>query len=566
MNVFIFLAVITTFAGAGLNFMLRNLLYICQPSEVLIFAGPKRRLSSGRVVGYRLVKGGKSLRTPLFERAFRMDLTNTIIELKVVNAYSKGGVPLSVEGIANIKVAGEEPIIHNAIERLLGKSRKQIEQIARETLEGNLRGVLASLTPQQVNEDKMAFARSLLEEASEDLEKMGLTLDNLQIQNIWDDVGYLDSIGRKQQADLQRDARIAEAENRSESVVKSAENDRNTALKRLESEIAIVQSQAEQRIQDALTKREALVAEAESIVGSQIARTESEVGVQQARIKQVQQQLQADVLAPADAACKRMLSEARGDAARIIEDGKARAEGIRELAKSWSASGDKAREVFLLQKLDVLLDTLVSTVPEVEVENVTLIDTQGGGLGTQLAAFSEQLKRTTGIDLPGAVNRLGKTSRAPRPLQASAVSAPLTPGAVQPPSPPPVPTMPVATVPPIASSPPPKIEEEEYFDDFESLDIAEEALLPDSAESAPPAFDFDRLRQQMEDILDRLVLSGATMAEAEASLRQTIQQNPNLQRQLRNALQAGGREIIDQIFQHPLIRISSAAIAGWLEG
>lgn len=415
MNTFIFLVIITSFTGAGINFMIKNLLYICQPSEVLIFSGAKRRLSNGRVVSYRLVKGGKSLRTPLFEKAFRMDLTNTIIELKVSNAYSKGGVPLSVEGIANIKIAGEEPIIHNAIERLLDKNRHQIEQIARETLEGNLRGVLASLTPQQVNEDKMAFARSLLEEASEDLEKLGLTLDNLQIQNIWDEVGYLDSIGRQQQAELQRDARIAEAQNRSESIVKAAENERNTKLKQLESQTAIVQSKAEQRIQDALTKREAMVAEAESIVEAEIARTEAEIGVQQARIKQVQQQLQADVIAPAEAACKRMLSEARGNAAKIIEEGKARAGGIRELAKSWTGSGSTARQVFLFQKLDLLIKTLVSTVPTVEVQNVTLVDTKGGNLGTQLAAFSEQMRQTTGLDLPGAVNRLAKPSANPQP-------------------------------------------------------------------------------------------------------------------------------------------------------
>ena len=202
--------------GAGW-FMIRNLYYICQPSEILIFAGTKTRTHDRQEVGYRLVKGGSSIRVPLMEETFRMDLTNMIIELKVTNAYSKGGIPLNVEGVANIKIAGEEPTIHNAIERLLGKSRKQIELLAKQTLEGNLRGVLASLTPEQVNEDKIAFAKSLLEEAEDDLEKLGLVLDNLQIQNISDDVHYLDSIGRKQQAELLRDARIAEAKAKAES-------------------------------------------------------------------------------------------------------------------------------------------------------------------------------------------------------------------------------------------------------------------------------------------------------------------------------------------------------------
>ncbi|HEY9667682.1 MAG TPA: SPFH domain-containing protein, partial [Coleofasciculaceae cyanobacterium] len=148
--------------GAGL-FVIRNFYYICQPSEVLIFAGSRTQLPDGQDVGYRLVKGGSSLQVPLLERTFRMDLTNMIIDLRVVNAYSKGGIPLTVEGVANIKIAGTEPSIHNAIERLLGKTRKEIEQLAKETLEGNLRGVLASLTPEQANADQIAFAKILLE-------------------------------------------------------------------------------------------------------------------------------------------------------------------------------------------------------------------------------------------------------------------------------------------------------------------------------------------------------------------------------------------------------------------
>lgn len=408
LSVLIALVIVGGISLAILRLIISNLLYICEPSEVLIFAGPKRRLPSGRRIGYRLVKGGKSLKTPLFERAYRMDLTNTIIELKVSNAYSKGGIPLAVEGIANIKVAGEEPTIHNAIERLLGKSREEIRKIAQETLEGNLRGVLASLTPQQVNEDKLAFAKSLLDEAEEDLEKLGLVLDNLQIQNISDNVSYLDSIGRKQQADLKRDARIAEARTKAESIIKGAENQKNTALKRIEAQIAITQAEAERRIQDALTKREALVAEAEAEIEAELARTEAEIAVQQARIEQVKQQLQADVIAPAEAQRKRAIAEAKGDASKIIEDGKAQAEGIQELATSWAGAGPNARDIFLFQKLEVLLKTLAATVPHVDVQTVTLVDTQGGNLATQIATFLEQLRQTSGIDLGGVVNPMGR--------------------------------------------------------------------------------------------------------------------------------------------------------------
>jgi flotillin len=391
--------------GAGW-LMIRHLYHICQPSEILIFAGTKTKTHDGEEVGYRLVKGGSSIRIPLIEEAFRMDLTNMIIELKVANAYSKGGIPLTVEGVANIKIAGEEPTIHNAIERLLGKSRKEIELLAKQTLEGNLRGVLASLTPEQVNEDQIAFAKSLLDEAEDDLEKLGLVLDNLQIQNIGDEVHYLDSIGRKQLAELVRDARIAEATAKAESTIKDSQNKKATSLRQISRDLEIAKAEAETRIRDAITKREALVAEAEAEVVAEVAKAEAELAVQTERIKQVKQQLQADVVAPAEAKCKLAIARAKGDAASIIEDGKAQAEGTQRLAESWKAAGADAKDIFLFQKLEVLMKMMAAGVPEVEVESLTVIDGKDGNKAAQIASFIEQLRQTTGVDIAQVANNL----------------------------------------------------------------------------------------------------------------------------------------------------------------
>ncbi|MBE9111535.1 flotillin family protein [Nodosilinea sp. LEGE 07298] len=407
----IFTLLVVMFGATGsLLLIIKNLYYICQPSEVLIFAGDRHTVSDGRRVGYRLVKGGSSIRKPLLEKTFRMELTNMIIELRVTNAYSKGGIPLSVDGVANIKIAGEEPAIHNAIERLLGKSREDIEKIARETLEGNLRGVLATLTPEQVNEDKMAFVRNLLDEADDDLAQLGLILDNLQIQNISDDVGYLNSIGRKQRADLLRDARIAEAEAEAQSALQAAENLKLTSLRQIEAKVATTRADADRRLQNALSQRQAAISEAESEIAAEVARTEAELAVQRERRNQVEQQLQADVIAPAAAACQQAQAQAKGEAASIIEDGRARAEGIRELATTWKAAGDHAREIFLFQKLEALLVNLVATVPDVEVESITVIDPGGGSSATKLASFMEQLKQTTGLDLTQTVKNLGNNN------------------------------------------------------------------------------------------------------------------------------------------------------------
>jgi flotillin len=385
--------------------LLRQLYYICQPSEVLIFAGLGKTTGDGRKVGYRTVRGGSALRIPVLEEVMRLDLSNMIIELRVENAYSKGGIPLNVAGVANIKISGDEPGIHNAIERLIGKSQDEIRHIAKETLEGNLRGVMASLTPEQLNEDKITFARTLLEEAEDDLQKLGLVLDTLQIQNISDDVRYLDSIGRKQLVELKRDSRIAEAEATSQSAVKQAENARITSLRRLDKELAVATANAQKRIKDALTRRDALVAEVDAQVGAELARAEAELPVQEERIKQVMQQLEADVIAPAESECETMMAEAKGAAASIVEQGRSQAEGLQELVTSLKRSGSDAKRLFLLQKLEPLLTMLSDTVQPIEVEEVSLIGERDGQMNLSIATLLRQLQDSTGLRLPNAIEK-----------------------------------------------------------------------------------------------------------------------------------------------------------------
>lgn len=385
--------------------LLRQLYYICQPSEVLIFAGLGKTTGDGRKVGYRTVRGGSALRIPVLEEVMRLDLSNMIIELRVENAYSKGGIPLNVAGVANIKISGDEPGIHNAIERLIGKSQEEIRHIAKETLEGNLRGVMASLTPEQLNEDKITFARTLLEEAEDDLQKLGLVLDTLQIQNISDDVRYLDSIGRKQLVELKRDSRIAEAEATSQSAVKQAENARITSLRRLDKELAVATANAQKRIKDALTRRDALIAEVDAQVGAELARAEAELPVQEERIKQVMQQLEADVIAPAESECETMMAEAKGAAASIVEQGRSQAEGLKELVTSLKRSGSDAKRLFLLQKLEPLLTMLSDTVQPIEVEEVSLIGERDGQMNLSIATLLRQLQDSTGLRLPNATDQ-----------------------------------------------------------------------------------------------------------------------------------------------------------------
>jgi flotillin len=157
-----------------------------------------------------------------------------IIDVAVENAYSLGGIPLSVQGVANIKIAAKDPTLGNAVERLMGKSRDEVIRIAKEILEGNLRGVLSQLTPEEVNEDKIKFAEKLLVEADQDLSKLGLSLDTMKIQAVHDDRGYLDSIGRQKSAEIVKTARIAEARAKADAIQRDATNRQRARLREFE--------------------------------------------------------------------------------------------------------------------------------------------------------------------------------------------------------------------------------------------------------------------------------------------------------------------------------------------
>ncbi len=387
---------------------IKNFLYVCQPNEVLIFSG-RDQVSPAGTIGYRVIKGGRAIRIPLFETVDRLDLTNMIIEITVKNAYSRGGIPLTVQGIANIKIPGELPLLHNTLERFLSRSREEIMEVARETLEGNLRGVLATLTPEQVNRDKEAFATKLTDEAEHDLNRIGLVLDTLKIQNVSDDVGYLDAIGRMRSAQVRKTAQIAEAGAQAQAAEVKWRNYMVGELSKLDAQVNIARKENERRIADAQTKREAVIAEQIAQVQAMKSQTQAEIAMQDARMDQVRLQLRADVIQPAEARKDAAVAKAKADATKIVEQGKATAKVLSDLAATYRASGTSGRDVLLMQKLVPLLNTLTSTIGTIHVDRVTVIGkggdagTGGASLASSIAGANEQIRAATGVDLASAL-------------------------------------------------------------------------------------------------------------------------------------------------------------------
>lgn len=385
----------------------RYLLRICRPNEILIFSGRQHRTSDGKSVGYRVVFGGRGMRVPIVETVDRMDVSLISVPIQVNGAYSEGGIPLNVHAIANIKISTDPRFVGNAIERFLGKNSAEIARVVKETLEGHVRGVLATLTPEELNQDRLKFARQLEASAGADFQKLGLELDVLKIQHVADDRNYLESIGRQRIAEILRNAEVAESD-----ATRAAEQ--SEAAARARGEVAMMNAQAAvQRKQNELRQIKAEVdaeARAEEVraeAAGQQARAEAELSLQQIRGELEQLRLEAEVRIPAEIDAQVRELFAAGQAASISADGEAMAASLAEVASAWKASGGRAMDLFVLQHLDQIFGEVASAARRVKVGEVSIIDSGDGksisayaaSFPATMGALLEQVTKTLGVDI-----------------------------------------------------------------------------------------------------------------------------------------------------------------------
>ncbi len=408
------LVVVGTIGGVLLGVILaiivavKALIVICLPNEMVVITGRRRTAVDGREIGYRVLRGGRTLRIPLIERVSRIDLRTIPIEVAVRNAYSKGGIPLLVQGIANVKVSGRDPTSHNAVERLLDKPFDEVMQIAKDTLEGNLRGVLATLTPEEVNEDRLKFAQRLIEEADEDLRKLGLELDTLKIQNVTDEVNYLGSIGRQKTAEILKISRVAEAQRSAEAEQTEAAARQAAQVAALQADLRIAEESNRLRVRRAELEGEAVARESEAAVAGEKARVVAEQTLQQERISLEQRRLEADVLLPARAEQEAAEARAKGVAATIAEDGKAKLFVLEQTIKLYQSAGTEAERIFILNMLPDIIREISGSVGEMQIDKVTVFDSGSGATGVANAAgqlptaiiqLTKQIEAATGINI-----------------------------------------------------------------------------------------------------------------------------------------------------------------------
>ncbi len=293
------------------------------PNEVLVVSGRQYRVTDPdgtvRTRGFRIVKGGGSFIVPVLEKVDILSLELLTIDVQTPEVYTSKGVPVKVDGVAQIKVKGDDISIATAAEQFLSKDTAAIMNIATQTMEGHLRAILGTMTVEEIYQNRDAFAQKVQEVAAGDMANMGLGIVSFTIRDIRDTQGYLDALGKPRIAQVKRDAVIAQAEADRDAMIKSsqatqagqeakfaadtkiAEAQRDYQSNVAQYQAAVNQKKAEADLAYDLQKfKTGQLVKAEE-VQVQIIEKQKQIELQQQEILRKQRELEAMVQKPADA-------------------------------------------------------------------------------------------------------------------------------------------------------------------------------------------------------------------------------------------------------------------------
>jgi len=286
------------------------------------------------VVNYRMVKGGMTVVLPFVHEVKELDLSLITLDVAVLNVLSSNAVPITVDGIAQIKIGSDDTSIATAAEQLLDKTPEEIQYVAIQTLQGHLRAIIGLMTVEEVYKDREAFAQRVLEVAVDDLAGMGLQIVSFTIKEISDEKGYLDALGRPEIAAKLRDARRAEAQAEQEATEKEQSAEKAKAGYTKEANVAKAQYDAEVARERAVAER----AEAISLAEQDKTLEGRKAAAAQAAAERRDRELDAEERRPADASLYRAEQEASATRAK----GFAEADVDRKMGEA-EAAADKAR-------------------------------------------------------------------------------------------------------------------------------------------------------------------------------------------------------------------------------
>ncbi|MBP66575.1 MAG: flotillin [Euryarchaeota archaeon] len=450
-------------AGFWAVFIVFGVLAIAAFGIILVATRYKRCASDEILVVYGRIRGGKASRCihggavmvwPLIQEYKKISLIPMTISIPLDNALSLQNIRINVPSTFTVGVSTNPLIMNNAAERLLHLTKNDIEGMAQEIILGQLRLTVASLTIEQINQDRDAFLELIRDNVGAELHKLGLYLINVNIIDITDESNYINSIGKKAaagavnkalvdvanaerdgaigkaNADREREVQVAQNVAESEKGQKAAEVDRRVYVQ--QQEATGVQGENISRAEIAAYQADLEEKEAEAMRRAEVARRTAEMEVQKAQYSLEQERLRAEEIVreeisktqieiAAEAEAERQRRIAQGEADAVLARYNAEAEGTKAVLEAKangykqlvdSAGGDvkAAATLLMVEKIEEIVARQTEAISNLQIDKITVWDSGNGGEGGSTANFVSSLIRSlppvhdvakmAGVDLP----------------------------------------------------------------------------------------------------------------------------------------------------------------------
>lgn len=417
----------------------------CPSDKVLVVYGKTGKAKDGTSRSAKCIHGGAAFIWPVIQSYQFLDLTPLSIEVNLTNALSKQNIRVDVPSRFTVGISTESSIMPNAAERLLGLGLKEIQELAKDIIFGQLRLVVATMDIEEINSNRDKFLLNVSQNVESELKKIGLKLINVNVTDIRDESGYIEALGKeaaakaindakKTVAEKNRDGAIGEANAKQDERVRVSEanakaiegenlakitvansdaekmereaeaNRRSNAAQKVQAAKALEESYvAEQLAEKARADRERATKEADVIVHAEIEKRRVEIDAE-AKAETIRRIAKGE----ADATLAKMEAEAKGNMEILSKQ----AEGFRKLVEAAGNSAENAVRLMMTEKIEQLVKLQVDAIKNIKIDKITVWDTMGGnGDGTPTTAnfLSGMLKsvppledvfKTAGMELP----------------------------------------------------------------------------------------------------------------------------------------------------------------------
>ncbi len=429
----------------------------CPSDRVLVVYGKVSGRQGETRRSARCYHGGAAFIVPIFQNYEFLDLTPNPIEINLQGALSQQNIRVNTPSTFTVGISTEPGIMENAAERLLGLSMKDIRELARDIIFGQMRVVIATMTIEEINADREKLIDKIFTGVEVELNKVGLHLINVNIQDVTDESGYIEALGKEaaaraineakiQVAEKERDGEIGKANAEREQRIQVSAANATAVTGENDAAVKIAQSSADRREREAEAERRATAAEK---VKKAQALQESYAAEQSAELERAKRETasqEANVIVPVEIEKRRIetLAEAEAEKIRRLKKGEAdgiqslmeaeaeglmailtrKAEGFDRIVKAASNKPELASLLLVTEQLPKLVEEQVKAISNLKIDSVTVWESGSNSGGkTNTADFLSglvgslpplhELAKNVGIKLP---EYLGKMDGATPPV------------------------------------------------------------------------------------------------------------------------------------------------------